>query len=280
MALAQTGPTINGHTWASQADFLERGRCATPKLYDDEVMRIDAAARTALGLRAPVTGGTIDVYFHVIMNSAGQGMLTASEIAEQMRVLNEAFAPHDWAFNLASATYTTNNSWFTATPGSSAEAQMKSTLRRGGSNALNIYSSGPGGGLLGWATFPWSYSSAASQDGIVILYSSLPGGSAAPYNEGDTAVHEAGHWMGLYHTFQGGCGTINDRVSDTPAEASPASGCPVGRDSCPNDSGFDPIDNYMDYTTDSCIVLFTPKQDARMDFMFTVFREPPPSAGR
>ena len=227
---------------------------------------------------AEATGGTINVYFHVIRRGSGvsNGDVPDSMISQQISVLNSAFAATDWRFSLVATTRTTNTTWFNNCASSTTETQMKNQLRQGSADDLNLYSCNPSGGLLGWATFPSGYASRPLYDGVVLLHSSLPGGSAAPYNEGDTATHEVGHWMGLYHTFQGGCAkgaSGGDLVSDTPAEKSPAYGCPGGRDSCRNIAGLDPIENFMDYSDDSCMFTFTDGQDARMDAQWTTYRQ-------
>ncbi|MDQ3366071.1 MAG: zinc metalloprotease [Myxococcota bacterium] len=253
-------------------------RCATLHLPITERERIDAEVATRManvaGGSAAVTGAAIDVYVHVITNSSGGGGATSTMITNQMNVLNGAFASTGYSFRLVATTTTANDSWYTCS-GGTCETQMKNALRRGTADDLNMYLNNMGGGLLGWATFPSSYSSNPKNDGVVVLTASLPGGNAAPYNLGDTATHEVGHWMGLYHTFQGGCQKNGDYVSDTPSEKSAAYGCPVGRDSCtngPNAAGLDPVKNFMDYTDDSCMDHFTPGQDARMDQLFTTYR--------
>jgi hypothetical protein len=254
-----------------QASSIERCGALHPTVAERD--RIDDEVASRLAVAAPRTGGTIRVHVHVIDkgNGIANGDVPLQQINRQIDVLDAAYAPTGWSFTLASVDRTTDPAWYRMDIGSREERDAKMTLRRGGADDLNIYTANLGGGLLGWATFPSSYARRPWDDGVVILYSSLPGGDAAPYDEGDTATHEVGHWMGLYHTFQGGCSDRNDRVDDTPAERSPAFGCPVARDSCAA-TGADPIRNFMDYTDDACMDQFTPGQDARMDRQFTAYR--------
>ena len=247
--------------------------CGTPEP-DAETVRLVEEYHLRRGDISPqlTASPVIPVYVHRIHASNGTGgAVSSQQITQQLQVLNAAYADSGFSFSLTGTDDTNNDSWYTCT-GGTCETAMKNALRKGGSNALNIYTNNMGGGLLGWATFPWQYASAPKMDGVVILYSSVPGGSAAPYNLGDTATHEVGHWMGLYHTFQGGCNGQGDTVSDTPAEKSAAFGCPVGRDSCTRKAGLDPITNFMDYTDDACMNTFTFGQDQRMTSMWTSYR--------
>jgi len=223
------------------------------------------------------TPGAVETYVHVITTASGGGNVSA-RVPDQIAVLNNSFSAATGGSNtgfglvLKSVTVTANNNWFNARPGSGPEKQMKNALHQGDAGALNIYTTS-GGGYLGWATFPWNYSSNPSYDGVVVAYDSLPGVRNWAYDEGDTAVHEVGHWLGLYHTFQGGCTNPGDSVSDTPAEASPAYGCPTGRDTCAA-TGLDPITNFMDYSDDSCMFQFTAGQGTRMGSAWTSYRAP------
>ncbi|MBA2545140.1 MAG: zinc metalloprotease [Deltaproteobacteria bacterium] len=247
-------------------------RCATlhPSVIERDLVQADLE-------RAPqilhATAISIPVYVHVINKGSGiaNGDVPDSMITAQIDVLNAAYASSGFTFSVVSTDRTTNETWYTMS--GAAEDQAKFALRKGGASALNVYVAGIGGGLLGWATFPNNYATAPSDDGVVLLNASLPGGSAVPYDEGDTATHEVGHWLGLYHTFQGGCNGSGDFVSDTPAERSPAYGCPTGRDSCKGKgAGIDPITNFMDYTDDDCMFQFSAGQSSRMASMWNTYR--------
>jgi hypothetical protein len=257
---------------ATQQVTPHRG-CATIEPSESERAQIDALLSSQKKEMRAVGSVTIPVYFHVINQGTGlaNGDIPDSQITAQMNVLNAAYSNTPFTFALQTTDRTTNSTWYNLRSGSAAEKKMKAALRKGGANALNLYSANLGGGLLGWATFPSSYSSQPSMVGVAFLYSSVPGGTASPYNEGDTVTHEVGHWVGLYHTFQGGCTATGDSVSDTPAEASAAFGCPAGRDTC-STTGADPIYNFMDYTDDNCMNTFTAGQIARADSLMATYR--------
>ncbi|KAJ6556595.1 metalloprotease [Mycena vulgaris] len=225
------------------------------------------------------------VYWHVISqdSTAAGGNVPDSQIASQITTLNTDYGGNI-AWTLAGTTRTVNSDWFkNVGPSSSQQTAMKAALRSGGKGDLNVYSvgftSGAGAGLLGYSTYPISYAGAPKDDGIVILFSSVPGGSTTGYNLGRTLTHESGHWLGLYHTFQGGCVSSNsaaggDYVADTPSEASATSGCPATRDTCTGTAfpGSDPFHNFMDYSTDVCMNQFTAGQIARATAQFATYR--------
>jgi len=238
------------------------------------------AARSGERAGGPVT---VPVAFHVIRRDLTPegGNVPASQIAAQMKVLNDSFsgrtggARTGFRFELESVDRTTARKWFHLT-GYGQDAAMKAALKVGGPDTLNIYSANLGALLLGYAYLAQDADEVGVLDGVVIHYKSLPDAGFAGfdiYDEGDTATHEVGHWFDLLHTFEGGCESPGDHVADTAPEASPAFNCPTGRDTCPG-GGLDPITNFMDYSQDSCMYAFTPGQATRMQQAWAAYRAP------
>jgi Pregnancy-associated plasma protein-A len=265
-------------------DLASRGsmgaaRCA---VQDPGAAELAESDRVAGGIVDRGGVVTIPVYWNVITTATGGGNVS-SRIPAQMAVLNAAYASSGFAFTTAGVRVVANNTWFFAELGSVEEQQMKAALRVGGPEVLNVYTTN-GDVYLGWATFPTSYKRFPFYDGAVLWWAALPGTGLAgtdpdepdgvlTYDQGDTATHEVGHWLGLPHTFAGGCSHPGDRVKDTPAEAGPQFFC-AQRDSCtgPVFPGADPITNFMDYVDDVCMDHFTFEQTKRMRKQYHAFR--------
>lgn len=264
----------------SRAQTATHRVCGTPTPTTDEVLTSVSfverwvAANPELATREAGAFVTIPVAFHIITggDTPAQGNVPDQWVLDQMDVLNEGFTQMGLRFVLVFQQRVNNPAWRGITNGSAAQLAMKQALHLDTSRWLNIYSSSLGNSLLGWATFPGAGVEGNPDQGLVILDQSMPGGSSAPYNLGDTGTHELGHYVGLFHTFQGGCSGSGDGVSDTPAEATEAFGCPTGRDTCPALPGLDPITNYMDYTDDSCMFEFTAGQTQRSLALMNAYR--------
>jgi hypothetical protein len=219
MALAGCNSTEQQPAEETTTQQAAKSGCATVDLTDAEKSVVEQTLAGRVSAMARANGSAnIQVYWHVINNGTGiaNGDIPQTQIDASINVLNAAYKNTPFTFSLVGVTRSTNSLWYTCA-GGGCESKMKSALRQGGAGTLNVYSNNMGRGLLGWATFPSSYASNPTNDGVVILYSSVPGGTAVPYNEGDTLTHEVGHWVGLYHTFQGGCTGSGDYVTDTAA---------------------------------------------------------------
>ncbi|MET8142157.1 zinc metalloprotease [Sphaerisporangium sp. NPDC005288] len=156
---------------------------------------------------------------------------------------------------------------------------------------LNLWVCQLRGGLLGYAQFPGG---PPQTDGVVILHSAFgtTGTAAPPFDRGRTATHEIGHWLNLYHIWgddDGAC-TSDDKVDDTPNQADSNQGTPrFPRITCDNGPNGDMFVNYMDYTDDAAMFMFTRGQATRMNacldgerasfLVAPVRRAPAPAAG-
>jgi len=214
---------------------------------------------------------TIPVVVHVISKTDGTGNLSDARIQRQIQVLNEDYAARTGTlgangfntkiqFELVETTRTVNDTWYND---GNAESTYKAALGRDQSKFCNIYTNSASG-YLGYAYFPQS--NAGTLDGIVVYWEAFGGRDEgfSIYNQGRTLVHEMGHYLGLYHTFQGGSTCNNtytggDLIVDTPPESEAHYNC-VQTTTCSTD---DPIHNYMNYTPDACMDRFTSEQSNR-----------------
>ncbi len=250
---------------------IQRGhRCSAPEMTSEQ-RAADMLVMDEIGV-LPKANINISTVFHVVYKErrgVQEGNIPDSMVLDQMDVLNAAFAGTGFSFTLDQIQRHKNNKYYTGCY--NQDTRMKNAYAVDPANNLNIYTCSPSGGTLGYAYLPSSFNESDNRHGVVLLDESLPGGSASPYNLGDTGTHEVGHYLGLDHTFAGGCSGSGDNVSDTPAEASAAFGCPVGRDTCAG-GGADPIYNFMDYTDDSCMDEFTAGQTARMQAQVAAYK--------
>lgn len=194
----------------------------------------------------------VPVYVWVI-RSGQQGAVSRETIDQMVTNLNREYSQTRFSFRLAESREITDHpEWYRMTGGSQAERNAKRALRKGGRESLNIWTAYAGKSKNGRTVSGYARRG-GPRDGVVIIPSRV--GSS-------TAVHEVGHWLRLLHTFQGGCSEPNDRVADTPQEASPSFKCSSFRDTCPRNTGNDPVKNFMDYS--SCRNEFTRGQRAIM----------------
>jgi hypothetical protein len=266
---------VGGAQYANRKAFVSSGRrCGTPvpSLYD---IRRTQRVRSALRSNNIEfnTKTIIPVHFHIIHDGQA-GNLPERQIEDQIALLNQVYAPALLEFQLASVDRTKHPKWYRVGISTPEEAAMKAELGKAPDRSLNFYTADLPDGLLGWATFPWYLGAYPVMDGVVINQMSLPGSAEdSPYNLGMTAVHEIGHWCGLFHTFENGCNDPGDEISDTAYEANSAAGCPLGQKSaCENEMRPNPVENYMDYSDDACMKQFTPLQFQRIKDMVGYYR--------
>lgn len=271
---------IGDESYVDQREFIDSGRrCGTPRPSYLQVRRVDGNIAEFRRVNPAYRRRKGCICFNVQfihITDGDDGRISEEQRVKQIEVLNEAFNPHQIKFHYdpSSVKEADNSVWFRMGHRSTAEREAKTALHVAPETHLNFYTAGIGGGLLGWATFPYELAGDRDMDGVVMLHSTLPGGSTAPYNLGQTATHESGHWLGLYHTFQSGCVGVGDHVDDTVAHGGPNYGKPeVGlpHNACdPNNDA--PVKNFMNYVDDDWMDHFTEKQGGRMREQIATFR--------
>ncbi|HLW18776.1 MAG TPA: zinc metalloprotease [Cyclobacteriaceae bacterium] len=268
--------TINHKDFKDQGDFTRKGRgCATSIPTPIQIARVDDEILKNRRNRLSFSQLTIPIKFHHLCYGSS-GLITKVQRDQQVEILNGAYSNYGikFAYDEGDVTFTNNYNWYYMGHRSFSEREAKSSLSVDPNKCLNFYTGGLQPGLLGWATFPFDLAGDPVMDGVVVLDESLPGGNAAPFNLGNTAVHEVGHWLGLYHTFQDGCTGFGDHCNDTVAHSSPNYGKPPKGErhgACKEDE-FAPIHNFMNYVDDEWMTEFTPEQGERIKSQIMMYR--------
>ncbi|KAK3321686.1 hypothetical protein B0H66DRAFT_179184 [Apodospora peruviana] len=247
----------------------------------------------------PPVPPTVDLYVHVVAGSTKRddGYLSADEVVGQVQLIKDLYKPTGLTFNHnkdTMAKWYVNSSWAGEETGS-AFNEMKMALHQGDYKTINLYIRNITDLRYGGTcTNPWrartdvpDKARRLALDGCVIATFSLPGSNHAFMNQGKTAVHEIGHWWGLWHPWEDGgirngvnppdpcwVGNPDDNVTDTPKMKNTGTGtCVETQDSCRGDAFTDPIHNYMAYSSDACLTEFTKGQVSRMYAIYDEFRK-------
>ena len=301
VSLDNSDTTLNSLNKSSRNEGKDRGCAAMSVL--DENMKEDHSLKDKMDEiekhtkdyekkqkngRVGATGTLIiPVVVNVLYSNANENISNA-QIQSQIDVLNRDFSATNPDLGLVPSAFTgavsnleiqftlssivrkssTKTSWGT-------RDAMKNAKKGGGidptspTTKLNIWVCNIGGGILGYAQFPGGSS---ATDGVVIgpQYFGNTGFVSAPYDKGRTATHEVGHWLNLRHIWgDASCGS--DLVTDTPTQQTSNFGCPAfPHVTCSNGPNGDMFMNYMDYTDDLCMYMFSGGQKTRTRAIFAV----------
>jgi hypothetical protein len=302
-AIGQQVPIKRCATMEVLQRSLEKDEALRARYENDKQLIQQLAAERAgnPGARVEATPVYIPVVFHIVLPDPNE--VTDKMIEDQITVLNRDFAglnpdsinilpafkplfgKSKIQFVLAKRTPTnqpTNgiDRVVTTQPSFSQANNYVKHASTGGANAwnstkyMNVWVCTLGGGLLGYSTFPGT--SSADEQGVVMYSATLPGGSLAGYNDGRTLTHESGHFFFLFHIWgddDGAC-TGSDNVNDTPNQSDASSGCHSGvvTDVCSPATPGIMYQNYMDYSSDGCMALFTLQQVTRMEAALNNYR--------
>ncbi|KAM3437852.1 hypothetical protein NHJ13734_004439 [Beauveria thailandica] len=267
---------VHAKMLAEEASIMEKVETGKANLM--EAAGLEARAS---GNAAGAAAMSFKTYVHIIQSASGtsasSGYISKQKIEAQIKVLNQEYALANVSFTHVNTSYVVNSKWANAQfPGDNIESEMKSRLHIGGRLDLNLYyiPSWDGSGVCRFPNWIGPNDENLAIDGCMSASNSFPDGTSS--RRGFLTVHEVGHWMGLLHTFQGGCNERGgDYVADTPAEKGPnwsSAGCPAGLDTCPELPGLDPIENHMDYSHESCKTGFTAGQAKRLREMVLTYR--------